>query len=87
MNTKREKSLRIQLLLITLINVIVIAVIVALIATISSNKLVREKSEQSLKNKTIVNSDELNSEMSKVETSVSILADAVMDISCDETLY
>ena len=79
MNTKREKSLRIQLLLITLINVIVIAVIVALIATISSNKLVREKSEQSLKNKTIVNSDELNSEMSKVETSVSILADAVMD--------
>ncbi len=79
MNKKQGGSLKIQLLIITLINVIVIAAIVAIIATVSSNKLAREKSEQSLKNKTIVTGDGLNTEMSRVETSVSILADAVMD--------
>ncbi len=79
MSKKSGKSLRSQLLFITLVNVVVIAAIVAIIATVSSNKLVREKSEQSLKNKTIMTSDELNGEMSRIETSVSILADALMD--------
>ncbi len=79
MGKTREKSLRTQLLIITLINVVVIAVIIGIIATVSSNKLVHEKSEQSLRNKTIVTGDELNSEMRMVETSVGILADAVMD--------
>lgn len=72
-------SLRTQLLIITLINVVVIALIVGIIASVSSNKLVQEKSEQRLKNKTLVTADELNSEMKMVETSVGILADAVMD--------
>lgn len=79
MNKKREMSLRTQLLIITLVNVIVIAAIVGIMATINSNKLAREKSEQGLKNKSIVTGDELNSEMARIETSVSILADAVMD--------
>ncbi len=79
MGKTREKSLRTQLLIITLINVVVIAVIIGIIATVSSNKLVHEKSEQSLRNKAIVTGDELNSEMRMVETSVGILADAVMD--------
>ena len=79
MEKTKGKSLRTQLLIITLINVIVIAAIIGLIASASSNKLVREKSEQSLKNKTLVTADELNSEMRMVETSVGILADAVMD--------
>ena len=79
MNKKGEKSLRTQLLVITLINVVVIAIIIGGIASYSSNKLVREKSEQSLKNKTIQTADDLNGEMSRIETSVSILAEAVMD--------
>ncbi len=79
MGKNRGVSLRTQLLIITLINVVVIAVIVGIIASVSSNKLVREKSEQSLKNKTIVTADDLNSQMRMVETSVGILADAVMD--------
>lgn len=79
MKRTNERSLRSQLLFITLINVIVIAAIIGIIATVSSNKLVREKSEQSLKNRTLVTADELNSEMKIVETSVAILADDVMD--------
>ena len=79
MGKNRGVSLRTQLLIITLINVVVIAVIVGIIASVSSNKLVREKSEQNLKNKTIVTADDLNSQMRMVETSVGILADAVMD--------
>ncbi|MBR4718784.1 MAG: methyl-accepting chemotaxis protein [Lachnospiraceae bacterium] len=79
MKKKRVKSLRTQLLTITLINVVVIAAIIGIIATVSSNRLVHEKSEQSLRNKTLVTADELDAEMSRVETSVSILADAVMD--------
>ncbi|MCR5501412.1 MAG: methyl-accepting chemotaxis protein [Lachnospiraceae bacterium] len=79
MKTGKKSSLRSQLLIITLINVVVIAVIVGMIASISSNKLVREKSEQSLRNRTIVTADKLDNEMSRVETSVAILADAVMD--------
>lgn len=76
---KASGSLRRQLLTITLVNIVVIAAIVGIIAVISSNRLVHEKSEQSLKNRVIVNADQLNSEMSRVETSVAILADAVMD--------
>ncbi len=72
-------SLSRQILVITLINIIVIAAIVGIIAVVSSNRLVHEKSEQSLKNKAIITGDQLNSEMSRVETSVAILADAVMD--------
>ena len=79
MKKKHVKSLRNQLLTITLINILVIAAIIGGIATISSNKLVREKSEQSLKNKSLVTADELNSEMGRIETSVAILADAVLD--------
>ncbi|MCR5735131.1 MAG: methyl-accepting chemotaxis protein [Lachnospiraceae bacterium] len=79
MEGKKGTSLRTQLLIITLVNVVVIAAIIGAIAVVSSNKLVHEKSEQGLRNKTIVTADELNSEMSRVETSVSILADAVMD--------
>ena len=79
MDNKGGKSLRTQLLIITLINVVVIAIIIGGIASYSSNKLVREKSEQSLKNKTIQTADDLNAEMSRIETSVSILAEAVMD--------
>ena len=79
MKKKNTKSLRTQLLAITLINVVVIAVIVGIIASVSSGKLVSEKSEQSLQNKTIQTSEELNSRMSMIETSVAILADCVMD--------
>ena len=79
MDKKHSGSLRTQLLGITLVNVVVIAAIIGIIAGISSSKLVREKSERSLHNKTIQVSDELNAEMSRVETSVAILADAVMD--------
>ena len=79
MEKKGKRSLLTQLLSITLINVIVIAAIVGITATVSSSRLVHEKSEQSLKNKVLVTSDELNGEMSRVETSVGILADAVMD--------
>ena len=79
MKKARETSLRTQLLIITLINIVVIAAIIGIIATISSNRLVQEKSEQSLKNKTLVTAGELNTEMKMVETSVGILADAVMD--------
>ena len=76
---ERSGSLRRQLLIITLINIVVIAAIVGIIAVVSSDRLVHEKSEQSLKNKVIVTADQLNGEMSRVETSVAILADAVMD--------
>lgn len=79
MKKKHVKSLRTQLLTITLVNVVVIAAIIGIIATISSNRLVHEKSRQSLNNKTLVTADGLDAEMSKVETSVAILADAVMD--------
>ncbi|MCR5475293.1 MAG: methyl-accepting chemotaxis protein, partial [Lachnospiraceae bacterium] len=79
MKKARETSLRTQLLIITLINIVVIAAIIGIIATVSSNRLVHEKSEQSLKNKTLVTAGELNTEMKMVETSVGILADAVMD--------
>lgn len=79
MKKNNTKSLRTQLLAITLINVVVIAVIVGIIASVSSGKLVSEKSEQSLQNKTIQTSEELNSRMSMIETSVAILADCVMD--------
>ena len=79
MNKKLGRSIRTELLVITLVNVVVIACIIGGIASYSSNKLVREKSEQSLKNKTILTSDELNGSMAKIETSVAILADAVMD--------
>ncbi|MCR4739817.1 MAG: methyl-accepting chemotaxis protein [Lachnospiraceae bacterium] len=79
MKNKKGTSLRTQLIIITLINVIVIAAIVGLIASVSSTKLVQEKSEQRLRNNTILTADELNAEMSRVETSVGILADAVMD--------
>ncbi len=79
MKKKHVKSLRTQLLTITLVNVVVIAAIIGIIATISSNRLVHEKSQQSLNNKTLVTADGLDAEMSKVETSVAILADAVMD--------
>ena len=77
MGRKYVKSLRSQLLTITLINVVVIALIVGIIASVSSSKLVREKSEQSLQNKTIRIADELNGAMSMIETSVCILADTV----------
>ncbi|MCR5687970.1 MAG: hypothetical protein K6G58_08120 [Lachnospiraceae bacterium] len=79
MKNRKTKSLRTELLVITLVNVIVIAVIIGAIAAVSTNKLVHDKAEQSLRNKTMVTSDELDTEMSRVETSVSILADAVMD--------
>ena len=79
MGKTREGSLRTQLLIITLINIIVIAAIVGIIASVSSSRLVHEKSEQSLKNKTLVTAGDLNTEMKMVETSVAILADAVMD--------
>ncbi|MCR4762682.1 MAG: methyl-accepting chemotaxis protein [Lachnospiraceae bacterium] len=79
MKKKQTTSLRTQLLIITLINVVVIAAIVGVIATFSSNKLVHEKSEQSLRNKTITTADVINSEMARIETSVAILADTVMD--------
>jgi hypothetical protein len=52
MSKKLGRSIRIELLVITLVNVVVIACIIGGIASFSSNKLVREKSEQSLKNKT-----------------------------------
>ncbi len=79
MKNGRTRSLRSQLLGITLVNVVVIASIIGIIASVSSSQLVREKSQHSLRNKTIQTADELNAEMSRVETSVAILADAVMD--------
>ncbi len=79
MKKKHVTSLRTQLLIITMINVIVIAAIVGIIATVSSNRLVQEKSQQNLMNKTIMTADEINSEMARIETSVAILADTVMD--------
>lgn len=79
MKKNRFHSIKLQLLLLSLGCVIITSVVVGLIGITSSHSKIVDKSQQQLHNNVIVTADSLDSEMRTVETSVSILADVVMD--------
>ena len=79
MKQKKGGSLRIQLLLIMVVIIVITCTLVSIIGGVSSHELATKKTHQTLTNKVFTSSSELNTEMSKVEISVAILADTVMD--------
>lgn len=79
MKKSKFHSMKLTLLLLSVGCVLITSIVVGLIGITSSHSKIVEKSQQQLHNNVIVTADSLNSEMRTVETSVSILADAVME--------
>ena len=79
MKKRKFYSMKLTLLLLSIGCVMVTSIVVGAIGITSSLSKVVEKSRQELHNDVIVTADSLNSEMRTVETSVSIMADVIMD--------
>lgn len=76
---EKRKSLVTQLLGIMLGTIVATSAFVSLMGGMGNREIIAEKSQQTLKNNALITASQLDSEMSKIETSVAILADGVVD--------